>query len=142
MPQFSRGSKYSIQFPNGVCGLSFVSADMWLSILTQLPYTILDPEDQDGLIPEDHRLPVLEATVALLEIVGQLTDMSKCWKDEDIKQLETILLPRLECTWAKIFRALSPTEFRIPKMHELRHFPRLIRLYGNPCNWDTGKAFK
>lgn len=111
---------------------------MRLAILSQLPYVILDPEGQDGLIPLEYRLLVLEATVSLLDVVQVLTDMHKSGTDQDIDELQYNLLPRLECTWSRVFRALSPSKLCIPKMHELRHFPRLIKLYGNPVNWDTG----
>lgn len=98
----------------------------------------MDPVESEGLIPWDYRCSVLEATVALADLVLALTDIEKRWAEEDLNNLEFILLPRLEVTWSKIFRALNASRLTFPKFHELRHMPRLIRLYGNPGNFDTG----
>jgi hypothetical protein len=136
---FSFGGKYSVIFGTGITELSNVTGEQFFSILSQLPYMIFDgPASKEGLIPGNIRQYVLEALVSLLEFQLLVCNCDKLWRESDIVELELHLIPRIEVTWSRVFRALNPSRLNYLKFHEIRHFPRLIRLYGNPMNWDTG----
>jgi hypothetical protein len=136
---FSFGGKYSVVFATGITELSNVTGEQFFSILSQLPYMIFDgPACREGLVPGEIRQYVLEAVIALLEFQLLVCDCDKFWRESDVVALELCVIPKIEVTWSRVFRALNPSRLNFLKFHELRHFPRLIRLYGNPMNWDTG----
>jgi hypothetical protein len=76
------------------------------------------------------------------KVIQSLHQVNTLLRQEDfteasLLELEVQIKLLQECM-VDTFGLYSSSGLATPKMHCLVHFPRFIRLYGAPRNWDTG----